>query len=87
MSRPATDAEGRYSNFFKVGFNAFEFLVDFGQVYVDGGEDAVHTRIVMIPTYAKALSELLIESLGHFEANFGPIPYAPEEEAEKRGEE
>lgn len=26
------ELEGRYANTFKVGHNAFEFLVDFGQV-------------------------------------------------------
>jgi hypothetical protein len=87
VSRPVADAEGRYSNFFKIGYNAFEFLVDFGQAYADGGEDSRHTRIVMIPTYAKALSELLIDSLRHYENNFGPIPYAQDEEAEERSSE
>ena len=55
----AIDAEGRYSNFFKIGYTAFEFLLDFGQVYTDSGADNVHTRIVTTPQYAKALAELL----------------------------
>jgi len=80
-------ADGRYSNFFKVGCNAFEFLLDFGQAYADSDEDNVHTRIVTTPTYARALSELLIASLRHYERHFGQIPYEPEEEPVIRAQE
>lgn len=79
--RQTADADGRYSNFFKVGHNAFEFLLDFGQAYVDGAGDAVHTRIVTTPPYARALADLLLKSLHHYESNFGPIPRAPEQES------
>lgn len=58
----AIDAQGRYSNFFKIGYTAFEFLLDFGQVYMDSGADNVHTRIVTTPQYAKALADLLTAS-------------------------
>jgi len=81
-----TDADGRYSNYFKVGHNAFEFLLDFGQAYVDAGGDAVHTRIVTTPPYARALADLLLKSLRHYEANFGPIPRAQEDEALEESE-
>ena len=70
-----------------MGYNALEFLVDFGQAYENGGEDCIHTRLVMIPAYARALSELLIESLRHYENSHGPIAYAHTEQAEKRSEE
>jgi len=75
------------SNFFKIGYTAFEFLLDFGQVYTDSGADNVHTRIVTTPPYAKALAELLIQTLTDFETNYGRIPNQPNEEAAGKGGE
>ena len=65
--------EGHYSNHFKVGFNSFEFILDFGQAY-DEGAPAHHTRIVTGPAYAKALANLLRDSLAAYERSYGPIP-------------
>jgi Protein of unknown function (DUF3467) len=66
--------QGRYANFFRVGYNAFEVLIDFGQLYA-GSEDAqVHTRIVTSPAYAKALSQTLVRSLRDYERSHGRIP-------------
>jgi hypothetical protein len=81
------DAHGQYSNFFKIGYNAFEFLLDFGQVYVDDGADNVHTRIVTTPQYAKALAELLTQTLTDFETNFGQIPNTQDQETTVRGKQ
>ncbi len=86
VPRQTTDAVGRYSNSFKVGYNAFEFLLDFGQSYMDSDGESVHTRIVTTPPYAKALSELLIESLRYYETNFGQIPQASEEVRAKKAQ-
>ncbi len=66
--------EGRYANYFKVGHNAFEFLLDFGQLYPEGKEAGLHTRIITSPIYAKALLELLRESIDRYEETFGAIP-------------
>ena len=65
--------EARYANYFEIGHNAFEFLLDFGQAY---GEVSpmLHTRIISGPAYAKVLSGMLAESIGRFEQTFGPIP-------------
>ncbi len=65
--------EGRYANVFKVGHNAFEFLLDFGQFYPETGAPQLHTRIVTAPTYAKALLETLRESIEQYEQTFGII--------------
>jgi hypothetical protein len=67
------DREGRYSNYFKVGFNSFEFILDFGQAYEDGAREVLHTRIITGPAYAKALSRLLTDSLAAYERTCGPI--------------
>jgi Protein of unknown function (DUF3467) len=68
------DLEGRYANYFKVGHNAFEFVLDFGQFYPESGQPRLHTRIVTNPIYARALSNTILESLGRYEETFGCIP-------------
>ena len=82
MTLDQSDATGRYSNFFKIGYNAFEFLLDFGQAYAGDDSNHVHTRIIITPPYAKALAELLNGSLTHYQASYGEIPIAPQEEEE-----
>jgi Protein of unknown function (DUF3467) len=61
-----TAKEGRYANFFQVGHNAFEFLIEFGQQ-----DRGIHTRIYMSPQYARVLSDLLVETLRQHENEFG----------------
>ena len=70
------ERQGVYTNHFKVGFNAFEFVIDFGQAYEDAAIEISHTRIVTGPAYAKALALLLLQSLASYEASFGHIPDA-----------
>jgi hypothetical protein len=65
--------EGRYANYFQVGFNAFEFLIDFGQHYPEGEEAHLHTRIITNPMYVKALFNTLQESIQRYEEIFGLI--------------
>ena len=69
-----------YANHFEVGFNAFEFLLDFAQDYdSDDSMTLVHTRIVTAPAYAKVFRELLDRTIVEYEAAFGPIgPLPPE---------
>ena len=71
--REGGSLEGRYANYFKVGYNAVEFLVDFGQFYPEGKEARLHTRIITNPIYAKALFETLRESIDRYEQTFGTI--------------
>jgi Protein of unknown function (DUF3467) len=65
--------EGRYGNYFKIGYNAFELIIDCGQCYTDNEEPQLHTRIVTSPAYGKALLEILRESLEEYEKTYGPI--------------
>ncbi len=53
------ELEGRYANAFNVGQNAFEFVIDFGQSYVEGKREIFHTRIVSSPFYANVLLKTL----------------------------
>jgi Protein of unknown function (DUF3467) len=66
MQRPAQSEEdkpeGRYSNIFWIGYNAYEFIVDFGQCHPPDQEH-MHTRIVTSPSSARGFSELLQNSL------------------------
>lgn len=54
--RPSPPA--RYSNFFQVGHNAYEFLLEFGQ-----RDSEIHTRIYLSPQHARMLSDLLLNAL------------------------
>jgi hypothetical protein len=72
----AQQIEGRYANHFSVGHNAFEFVLDFGQFYPDGGRARVHTRIIISPSYAKAFVETVRASIKHYEDAFGPLARA-----------
>jgi hypothetical protein len=71
----ASDEPAAWANHFEVGYNAFEFLFDFGQDFDSGGAgpQRVHTRIVTAPAYAKLFRGLLDRSIGDYEAVFGPI--------------
>jgi hypothetical protein len=62
--------EGKYVNYFEVGHNAFEFVLDFGQSYVENQEPHLHTRIVTSPAYARAFLETLRESVEQYERSF-----------------
>lgn len=67
-----------YANQFEIGYNAFEFLLDFGQDFEAVGETRVfHTRIATTPAYAKAFRALLDRSIDQYEALFGPIADVP----------
>lgn len=73
VSTGGTPLEGRYANAFQVGHNAFEFLLDFGQVAPDREQARFHTRIITAPAYAKALFETLKDSLARYEQKHGII--------------
>jgi hypothetical protein len=55
--------EFRYANYFEIGFNDNEIVFDFGQHYQNEQQPQVHSRIVMTPAHAEALSKLLEETL------------------------
>ncbi len=74
--KQADQIEGRYANFFQVGHTAFEFLIDFGQLYPDVREEQLHTRIITSPTYAKELLRLIRDSIEQYERTYGQIPAA-----------
>ena len=73
-SRAATRAPlARYSNYFDVGHNAYEFLVDFGQYQPDSSTVLLHTRIAVGPVLAKLLHRMLRHAISEYEAHNGAI--------------
>jgi hypothetical protein len=74
--------EGRYANYFEVGHNAFEFVVDFAQLYMDGEKPRFHTRIITGPAYAKSMLEMLHQAIAQYEKSFGAIPTDNERSSE-----
>ena len=63
----------RYSNYFKIGYNREEFLMDFGQLYEGSGNGPMHTRLVILPVIAKALLSVLAKSVSQYEDKYGVI--------------
>jgi hypothetical protein len=75
-SRESLDIEepvARYANYFQVGYNAFEVVVEVGQHYEGGGRPRIHTRIVAAPVCAKALLDLLRTAIADYEQTFGDL--------------
>src|SRR5690349_21620523 len=72
QARPRS-LEARYSNYFEIGHNAFEFIFDFGQYHPEDAAAHMHSRIVTGPVYAKLLAGLLQETVERFEKEHGPI--------------
>jgi hypothetical protein len=73
LPQDAVKLEGKYANYFKVGHNAFEFVIDFSQFYPESEEAELCARIITNPIYAKALLTLQ-DSIERYEQIFGVIP-------------
>jgi len=75
--------KGRYANSLRVGYNAFEFVFDFGQAYSGEVKIRSRTRIVTSPGYAKAMITALESALEAFEREFGRIGSGGDTSADK----
>ncbi len=63
----------QYANYVEVGYNAFEFLLDFAQLYLGNAAARAGARVVMSPAYAKCFLEVLERSVEEYEKCFGVI--------------
>ncbi|RQR33432.1 DUF3467 domain-containing protein [Burkholderia sp. Bp9143] len=63
-----------YANYFEVGHNAFEFLIDAGQVEPQSGNVQLMSRVAISPVHAKLLAQLLARAITQFEATHHEIP-------------
>ena len=68
--REDTPPEARYSNCFRVGQNAYEFVFEFAQCDTSGRE-YVHTRIVSSPPHAREFYELLRAAITEHQQRYG----------------
>jgi Protein of unknown function (DUF3467) len=66
-----------YANVFKVGYNAAEFLVDFGRAFADT-DARFHLRMITTPADMKRLLALLTRSVHDYEQEFGVLPEDPD---------
>jgi hypothetical protein len=71
QGQPGEEPEAKYANYFHVGHNAFEVILEFGQHYESATKPQMHTRIVTAPAYAEALCELLRKALAEYQKSFG----------------
>jgi len=71
--------EGKYSNYFNVGHNAFEFIIDCGQYYPENGDVLCHTRIITSPAYASALFQAMKAALETYSEDYGEISFYGED--------
>lgn len=74
VSGPNGPLEGHYANYFQVGFNAVEFLLDFGQHFAGPNGVRLQRRIVTGPIYAKVFLKILAKSVKRYEKLYGVIP-------------
>jgi hypothetical protein len=65
--------EGIYANYFAVGYNAREFIFDFGQNYSENDQAELFARIITNPSSAKAFFKILKKSISQYEKRFGLI--------------
>lgn len=65
--------QGQYANCFKIGHNAFEFVIDCGLMAGDCGGVRLTGRILTNPRSAKSLYQTLQQALEEYERSFGPI--------------
>jgi Protein of unknown function (DUF3467) len=72
-----TAPEARYVNYFEVGHNALEFIVDLGQYHPEQIAVQLQMRVVTAPVYAKLLSRMLTEAIERHEREHGVIQLEP----------
>ena len=71
--------EAHYANCFKIGHNAFEFIIDGGQMTGEGTGVKLTARILTNPRSAKNLYQTLQQAVEEYERSFGMISCGREE--------
>lgn len=66
-------AEGRYADDFRIGYSAYRFVLEFGQVNSDGRETNYHTKLILAPDNTKTLLGNLKKSMSQYEIHFGRV--------------
>jgi hypothetical protein len=73
--------EGHYANYAEIGHNAYEFVFDFGQVWIDFDPATVYVRVVTSPETALHLYGALDNALSAYRTSFGEIGKDPHTES------
>jgi hypothetical protein len=72
-ARYSAGMESRFTNYFQIGHNSCEMVIDCGCFYESEAVPSIHTRVTTTPQYAKALLETLVQALSDYEAAHGVI--------------
>ena len=65
--------EGTYANFFVITNSPSEFIMDCGRVLPGIPDARIYTRVLMTPSHAKQLMQLLEKNIDSYESQFGEI--------------
>ncbi len=76
------DSEPRYANSVTIGMSQWDLTIGFGLAAPEPGSPVPEmrlaltavSRIVMSPTHAKVLAEMLTKTVGEWERRFGKLP-------------
>lgn len=66
------DLDGKFSDSFRIGFNAYVFVFDFG-MNLATENTRTHTKIVTSAAAAKEFCDMLGESLREYASRYGPL--------------
>ena len=66
-------ARGTYSNLAIISHSRSEFIIDFAAMLPGLQKPEVHSRILMTPEHCKRLLNALMDNIGRYEGQFGPI--------------
>jgi len=65
--------EGTYANFFMITNSPSEFIVDCGRILPGIPDARIYSRVLMTPSHAKQLMQLLEKNIESYENQFGEI--------------
>ena len=66
-------ASGSYANLAIISHSRSEFVIDFASTLPGMPGPKINNRIIMSPEHTKRLLNALMENMGKYEAQFGPI--------------
>lgn len=66
-------ASGSYANLAIISHSRSEFVIDFASTLPGMPGPKINNRIIMSPEHTKRLLNALMENVGKYEAQFGPI--------------
>lgn len=64
--------EGKYVDVFRIGNNAYRFILDFGSFAQEEEKQKYFTRVIMGPDTAKDFAEIFLQSIKEYEIHYGP---------------